>query len=204
MSVPKVLVCLANGVEEMEAVTAMDMLKRAGFQVTSASANPDGSLTIQGAQGICLIADCPLVKVADEEFDCIVLPGGAKGATTLGESALVIEMLKQQQRDQKWVAAICAAPALVIEKNNLFIDAHKTCHPFFKESIQNDKYNTKRVYNAYDHHLITSQGPGTAIEFAVEIIFVLAGKDVARKVVEPMVLLPHLHYDKRFATTNLA
>lgn len=139
------------------------------------------------------------MKVADEEFDCIVLPGGVEGATHLGESALVVEMIRQQQCDQKWVAAICAAPALVLEKNGLYPEAHKTCHPAFIDHIAEDKKNTRRVFTEHDHKLITSQGPGTALEFAVEIVYMLAGKEKAKEVVDPMVAIPSLHYDKKFA-----
>ncbi|WP_175401983.1 DJ-1/PfpI family protein, partial [Veronia pacifica] len=129
----------------------------------------------------------------------IVLPGGVEGATCLGDSALVVEMLKQQQCDQKWVAAICAAPALVLEKNGLFPDAYKSCHPAFIEQIPEAKRNTRRVMNDKDHKLITSQGPGSALEFAVEIVLTLAGKEKAAEVVAPMTVIPNLNYDKKFA-----
>ncbi|SKA47090.1 DJ-1 family glyoxalase III [Enterovibrio nigricans] len=199
MTTPSVLVCLAPGTEEMEAVTVIDIMVRAGFNVTTASAEENGELTLTCSRGVKLMADVPLVKVADEEFDCIVLPGGVEGATHLGESALVVEMIRQQQCDQKWVAAICAAPALVLEKNGLYPEAHKTCHPAFIDHIAEDKKNTRRVFTEHDHKLITSQGPGTALEFAVEIVYMLAGKEKAKEVVDPMVAIPSLHYDKKFA-----
>ncbi|MDD1783466.1 DJ-1/PfpI family protein [Enterovibrio sp. ZSDZ35] len=199
MTTPSVLVCLAPGTEEMEAVTVIDIMVRAGFNVTTASAEENGELTLTCSRGVKLIADVPLVKVADEEFDCIVLPGGVEGATHLGESALVVEMIRQQLCDQKWVAAICAAPALVLEKNGLFPEAHKTCHPAFIDRIPTDKQNSRRVFTEHDYKLITSQGPGTALEFAVEIVYMLAGKEKAKEVVGPMVAIPSLHYDKKFA-----
>ncbi|MEZ8130952.1 DJ-1 family glyoxalase III [Enterovibrio norvegicus] len=199
MTTPSVLVCLAPGTEEMEAVTVIDVMVRAGFNVTTASAAPNGELELTCSRGVRLIADAPLVKVADDEYDCIVIPGGVEGATCLGESALIIEMLRQQQCDQKWVAAICAAPALVLEKNGLYPDAYKSCHPAFVEHIAEDKRNTKRVFTDHDHKLISSQGPGTALEFAVEIVYVLAGKEKAAEVVGPMVIIPNLHYEQKFA-----
>lgn len=199
MTSASVLVCLAPGTEEMEAVTAIDIFVRAGFKVTIASAEENGELTLTCSRGVRLTADVPLVKVADEEFDCIVLPGGVDGASCLGDSALVVEMIRQQQCDQKWVAAICAAPALVLEKNGLFPSAYKTCHPAFIDHIPADKQNSRRVFTDHDHRLITSQGPGTALEFAVEIVYLLAGKEKARDVVGPMVCVPSLHYDKKFA-----
>ncbi len=195
----KILVCLANGIEEMEAVTVIDILVRAGFDVTTASADIEGQYEILCSRGVRLIADAPLVKVADEEFDCIVLPGGVEGATTLGESDLVIELIKQQQADKKWTAAICAAPALVLEKNQLYPLAHKTCHPAFLHQIAESMQMSRRTYTDPDHLLITSQGPGTALEFAVEIIFQLLGKEKAKEVTDPMCVIPNLHYDKKFA-----
>lgn len=199
MTTPSVLVCLVPGTEEIEAVTVIDVMVRAGFKVTTASAAEDGQLTLTCSRGVKLTADVPLVKVADKEFDCIVLPGGVEGATLLGESALVVEMIRQQQCDRKWVAAICAAPALVIEKNKLFPDAYKTCHPAFIDRIPSEKQNSRRVFTDHDHKLITSQGPGSALEFAIEIVYLLAGKEKAREVVDPMVIIPNLHYDKKFA-----
>ena len=199
MAKPRILVCLANGIEEMEAVTCIDLFIRAEFDVITASANKDGSLEILGSRGIRLFADQKLVDVVDDEFDCIVLPGGVEGATTLGESALVVAMLNQQICDRKWVAAICAAPALVIEKNKLHPLAHKTCHPAFIEQIAAEKQINRRVYSDPDHLLITSQGPGTALEFSVEIIFQLAGKKVAKTVTDPLVCIPTLHYEKKFS-----
>ncbi|WP_017006731.1 DJ-1/PfpI family protein, partial [Enterovibrio norvegicus] len=102
MTTPSVLVCLAPGTEEIEAVAVMDIMVRAGFNVTTASAAEDGDLTVTCSRGVKILADAPLVKVADEEYDCIVVPGGVEGATCLGESALVLEMLRQQHCDQKW------------------------------------------------------------------------------------------------------
>lgn len=199
MTIPHILVCLAQGTEEIEAICVIDVMVRAGFNVTTASADENGALILTGSRGIKLVADRPLVKVADQEFDCIVLPGGIDGATALGQSALVIEMLRQQECDEKWVAAICAAPALVLEKNGLFKDAYKTCHPAFIHQVPEKKRNFHRVYTSYDHKLITSQGPGTALEFAIEIVYILAGKEKAHEVVTPMVMLPTLNYEKKFA-----
>lgn len=199
MSQHNVLVILAPGSEEMEAVTVIDIMVRAGFNVTTASAASDGALTITCSRGVRLVCDVPLVKVADSEFDCIILPGGVEGATLLGESDLVVEMIKQQQCDQKWVAAICAAPALVLEKNGLFPEAYISCHPAFIDQIPTERQNTRRVMNDRDHKLITSQGPGSALEFAVEIVYTLAGKEKAKEVTDPMTVIPNLNYHQKFA-----
>lgn len=194
----KVLVLLANGSEDMEAVISIDILDRAGFSVTTASAEPDGVLTVKCAHGVTITADKKLVDVADEEFDCIVLPGGLPGSETFRDSALVVELIKQQICDEKWVAAICAAPAFVLAHHGLYPKAYMTGYPGTQDKIP-DAYRkaNKRVVVDANHYLITSQGPGTAQEFALEIVSRLAGKEKAFEVGGAMVLLPVIAYSDK-------
>ncbi|MUK63829.1 DJ-1 family protein [Aliivibrio fischeri] len=190
----KILVCIAPGTEELEAITVIDILERAKFDVTVASTAFDGSLTMKAAQRVMLTADVKLVEVADEEFDCIVLPGGLKGSENFRDSTLLIEMLKQQKYDEKWVAAICAAPAIVLQHHNLYPDALMTCYPSFMETIPEKNRRIKRVFTDVLNHLITSQGPGSALEFAMEIVTTLAGKELTAKLAADLVTLPNLNY----------
>ncbi|MCE7537219.1 DJ-1 family glyoxalase III [Aliivibrio fischeri] len=190
----KILVCIAPGTEELEAITVIDILERAKFDVTVASTAFDGSLTMKAAQRVVLTADVKLVEVADEEFDCIVLPGGLKGSENFRDSTLLIEMLKQQKYDEKWVAAICAAPAIVLQHHNLYPDALMTCYPSFMEAIPEKNRRIKRVFTDVLNHLITSQGPGSALEFAMEIVTTLAGKELTAKLAAELVTLPNLNY----------
>lgn len=190
----KILVCIAPGTEELEAITVIDILERAKFDVTVASTAFDGSLTMKAAQRVMLTADVKLVEVADEEFDCIVLPGGLKGSENFRDSTLLIEMLKQQKYDEKWVAAICAAPAIVLQHHNLYPDALMTCYPSFMETIPEKNRRIKRVFTDVLNHLITSQGPGSALEFAMEIVTTLAGKELTAKLAAELVTLPNLNY----------
>lgn len=190
----KILVCLAPGTEELEAITVIDILERAKFDVTIASTAFDGALTMKAAQRVTLTADVKLVEVADEEFDCIVLPGGLKGAENFRDSTLLIEMLKQQKYDGKWVAAICAAPAVVLQHHNLYPDARMTCYPSFMNTIPKDNLRIKRVFTDVLNHLITSQGPGSALEFAMEIVTLLGGKELTAKLAADLVTLPNLNY----------
>ncbi|WP_394136141.1 DJ-1 family glyoxalase III [Aliivibrio fischeri] len=190
----KILVCIAPGTEELEAITVINILERAKFDVTVASTAFDGSLTMKAAQRVMLTADVKLVEVADEEFDCIVLPGGLKGSENFRDSTLLIEMLKQQKYDEKWVAAICAAPAIVLQHHNLYPDALMTCYPSFMETIPEKNRRIKRVFTDVLNHLITSQGPGSALEFAMEIVTTLAGKELTAKLAADLVTLPNLNY----------
>lgn len=192
----KVLVPIAPGTEEMEAITIIDIMVRAGFDVTVASADFDGALTMKASRGVTLTADCKLVDIADNEFDVIALPGGVGGSEVFRDSTLLVEMVRQHKYDGKLLAAICAAPALVLQHHQLYPDALMTCHPSFKSHISENRWRDKRVTMDINHNLITSQGPGTALEFAIEIIIALCGKEKAWEVAEPMVTNPTLHYHK--------
>lgn len=189
----RVLIPIAPGTEEMEAVTLIDILVRAGYKVTVASADFEGKLTMKASRGVMLSADCKLVDIADEEFDLIALPGGVGGSEVFRDSTLLVEMVKQQKYDGRWMAAICAAPALVLQHHDIYPQAIMTCHPSFKDAIAENRWRTKRVTVDINHKLITSQGPGSAFEFAMEIIIQLSGKAHAWSVAEPMVPLPNLH-----------
>lgn len=192
----RVLIPIASGTEEMEAITIIDVMVRAGYDVVVASADFDGNLTMKASRGVTLTADCKLVEVADDLFDAVILPGGAQGAAHLRDSQLLVEIVRQQKYDGRWVAAICAAPALVLQSHQLYPDALMTCHPDFQSHIAAEKWRARRVTIDVNHKLITSQGPGTALEFAIEIIVQLSGKALAADVVEPMIPLPTLHYHK--------
>ncbi len=192
----KILVPIAPGSEEMEAVTIIDIMVRAGYEVVVASADFEGKLAMKASRGVTLTADCPLVAVADESFDAIVLPGGVGGAETFRDSTLLVEMLRQQMYDGKLVAAICAAPALVLAHHQLYPKALMTGHPNFRDAIPAEQWRDKRVTTDINHNLITSQGPGSALEFAMEIVIHFSGKEHAWTIAEPMVTLPTLHYHK--------
>ncbi|MDC0609936.1 DJ-1/PfpI family protein [Vibrio sp.] len=197
----KILVPIAPGTEEMEAVTIIDILVRADYDVTVASAAFDGNLSITASRGVELKAQTRLIDIADEQFDAVVLPGGVKGAETFRDNDLLVEIVKQQKYDGRLVAAICAAPAVVLQHHNLFPNAIMTCHPDFQNAIPSDKWRSKRVTYDINDNLLTSQGPGTALEFAMEIIILFSGKEFAWKIAEPMVVNPTLNY-QQFGNTQ--
>lgn len=187
------LVCLAPGSEELEAVTAIDLLVRAGVNVTTASVAGDGNLTLRCSRGVNILADAALVDVADEEYDAIVLPGGLKGAECFRDSPLLVEKVRHLTMTGKLVAAICAAPALVLEYHDLFPVANMTGSPSLKEQISPNKWMEKRVMFDPRVNLLTSQGPGTAIEFSLKMIDLLVGKEKAAEVAAQLVLYPGVH-----------
>ncbi|MEZ8823480.1 DJ-1 family glyoxalase III [Vibrio amylolyticus] len=192
----KILVPIAPGTEEMEAVTIIDIMVRAGYDVVVASADYSGELTMKASRGVTLTADCRLVDIADDEFDAVILSGGVAGAEVFRDSPILMEIVKQHKYDDKLIAAICAAPALVLQHHELYPTALMTCHPNFQDLIEEPYLRQKRVTIDVNHNLITSQGPGTALEFAIEIIIHLSGKAFAWSVAEPLVPLPTLHYFK--------
>lgn len=192
----KVLVPIAPGSEEMEAITIIDMMVRAGYEVVVASADFDGKLTMKASRGVTLTADCKLVDVADDEFDAVILPGGVEGSEVFRDSTVLVEIVRQQMYEGKLVAAICAAPALVLAHHGFYPDALMTCHPSFESHIPKQNWRVKRVTYDINSNLLTSQGPGTALEFAMEIIILLSGKAHAWTVAEPMVTIPTLQYHK--------
>ncbi|NCH42786.1 protein deglycase YajL [Cronobacter sakazakii] len=182
------LVCLAPGTEETEAVTTIDLLVRGGIIVTTASVASDGNLTITCSRGVRLLVDAPLVEVADGDFDVIVLPGGLKGAEAFRDSPLLVETVRQFHLSGRIVAAICAAAGTVLVPHELFPIGNMTGFPALKETIPDDQWQDKRVVWDPRVNLLTSQGPGTAIDFALKIIDLLVGREKAHEVAGQLVL----------------
>ncbi|QHB33575.1 protein deglycase YajL [Yersinia canariae] len=187
------LVCLAPGSEETEAVTTIDILVRAGISVTTASVAGDGALEITCSRGVRLLADARLVDVADQKFDVVVLPGGIKGAECLRDSPLLVATVEQAHKEGRLVAAICAAPALVLEHHKLFPVGNMTGFPALKDKIDPTKWMDQRVVYDRRVNLVTSQGPGTSIDFALKIVFLLLGREKAEEIAWQLVLPPGIY-----------
>ena len=182
------LVCLAPGSEETEAVTTIDLLVRGGINVTTASVASDGNLAITCSRGVKLLADAPLVTLADGDFDVIVLPGGLKGAEYFRDSTLLVETVRQFHLSGRIVAAICATAATVLVPHNLFPIGNMTGFPALQDKIPAEQWQDKRVVWDPRVNLLTSQGPGTSIDFALKIIDVLVGREKAHEVAKQLVI----------------
>ena len=193
-----VLVCLAHGSEEIEAVTTIDLLVRAGLKVTTASVESDGTREIVCSRGVRLLADAPLVEVADNDFAAIVLPGGLKGAETFRDSPLLVETVRQCHLSGNIVAAICAAPGTVLVPHDLFPVGNMTGFPGLKHTIPEEKWMERRVVWDPRVNLLTSQGPGTAIDFALKLIDLLVDKEQAREVASQLVLAAGIYNYQEF------
>ncbi|MEM5871942.1 MAG: DJ-1/PfpI family protein [Candidatus Aenigmatarchaeota archaeon] len=175
----KVLITLADGFEEIEALATADILKRAGVDVVLAGV--PGTM-VKGRSGIRIIADKRIDDIKSEEFDCIVLPGGYPGYVNLGKSKRVIELVKDFDKQKKLVAAICASPS-ILAKAGILEDKKATIYPGMEREIPRPRSEKVVV----DEHVITSQGPGTTIDFALEIVKNLLGKNYAEKIKKQIV-----------------
>ncbi len=171
MSQKRVLVLLAPGFEELEAISVIDILRRAGLEVLVAG-TISGPIT--SARNIRISPDTTLDEVFDEVFDLIVLPGGVDGTENLANDPRVVEILRRQIASDRLIGAICAAPT-VLDRHGLIDGKNITCHPSCRETIGKARLSGDRVVQ--DGRLVTSQGPGTAIEFAYKLIELLIGKD---------------------------
>mmetsp|Transcript_91229 Transcript_91229/g.142418 ORF Transcript_91229/g.142418 Transcript_91229/m.142418 type:complete len:188 (-) Transcript_91229:146-709(-) len=182
----KVLVPIADDSEEIETACITDTLVRCGASVVVASVS--GKLEVKMSRGLKIVADVLIQDVKDKvaEFDAIVLPGGMPGATRLSECAELTEMLKAQSGAQKVTAAMCASPAVVLAAHDM-LPASATCYPADKfKDILGAKRKDDLVVK--DGHIITSQGPGTSILFALEIAESLFGKEKADEVGKAMLV----------------
>ncbi len=179
----KVLVPIADGTEEIEAVCIIDVLRRAGAQVTVASV---GALQITASRGVKIVADRLIADCAGENYDLIVLPGGIPGAEHLRDSAPLVSMLKTQRREGKLYGAICASPAVVLHTHGLLNPSRATCHPGFAEVMGESAVMDSRV--VVDGNCVTSRAPGTAIEFALTLVSLLYGEETAEAVAGPMLV----------------
>lgn len=172
MSGRKVLVLLAPGYEELEAVAVIDVLRRAGIDVTVA-----GLVTgpVPSARGVKIVPDRYIDEVTGQDYDLVVLPGGIEGTENLSRDERVIGILRDQLASGRLVGAICAAPATVLERHGMTRGRVITCHPVCQDAIEQAELSSERVVQ--DGSLVTSQAPGTAVEFALRLVELLAGKE---------------------------
>ena len=168
-----VLVPLAEGFEELEAVTIIDLLVRAGVEVTSAGlqAGP-----IRASRGVVIVPDTSLDEALKHEYDMLVLPGGMPGAQHLDEDPRIAALLRRMADAGRYTAAICAAPK-VLANAGLLKGREVTSYPGFvdKMELPDTRYSQEPVVQ--DGKIITSRGPGTAMDFTLTLIECLCGKD---------------------------
>lgn len=175
----KVLVAIADGTEELEAVTIIDVLRRAKADVTVASV---GNKQVTASRGVNLVADAVISECVGKVYDLIALPGGMPGAEHLRDSKELTDMLKAQAASGRLYAAICASPAVALKPLGLLKDKKATCYP----SLLSELDNPEQAKVVVDGNCITSQGPATALEFSLKLLELLFDKQKSHEVANAM------------------
>jgi 4-methyl-5(b-hydroxyethyl)-thiazole monophosphate biosynthesis len=168
-----VLVPLAQGCEELEAITITDLLVRAGIKVTTCGLDEQ---PVKASRGTTIIPDTTIDKVMDQSFDLIVLPGGLPGSDKLRDNSLIQSLIKKQASENKYVGAICAAPK-ALEKAGLLDGKTATSFPGVLDALQNDKITITENPVEIDGNIVTSRSAGTAMDFALSLIELLEGRE---------------------------
>lgn len=181
-----VLVPIANGSEELEAITIVDVLRRAEANVTLASIEEGTEIT--ASRQTRIVADCLLSDCIDQEFDLIAIPGGMPGADRLSQCKMLIDKLREQAQGDKYYSAICAAPEVVLARNGLLEGRKATGHPMFRSALDVPDESSPVVI---DGNCVTSQGAGTALEFSLTLVESLFGAERRQTVAESLVVKPN-------------
>ncbi len=180
---PRALLLLPEGAEEMEVVITVDVLRRGGIDVVLAALGE--AVPIRCSRGVYIRPDSRLVEV-DGDFDVLILPGGAEGVRRLCASKLVGHMLRAREEADALVAAICAAP-LALRHHEAFIGRRMTCHPSVESRVMEHGERGSGAV-VIDGNLITSRGPGTSFDFSLALLAILRGEGLAATVEKPLML----------------
>ena len=164
---------LANGFEEIEALAPLDLLRRAGVEVTTVGV---GGEMIRGSHGIVVQADMPDTMYMDTDPEMIILPGGMPGSKNLDESRIVDAAVKTAARKGAYIAAICAAP-FILGKRGLLEGKEAICYPGFEEQLTGAKISEEKVVR--DGNFITAAGMGVAVDFGLKLVEVLKDAQTA-------------------------
>lgn len=190
MTIPRVLVPVSDGTEEIEAVCIVDVLRRAGADVTVARVpSPQGTgLELTASRGLRLTADTALAECADRIWDAVVLPGGLPGAEHLRDDETLVALLHAHDGAGRLLGAICAAPVTILAEHGFLAGRHATCFPSLADWLPAGSHADARV--VVDGNLVTSQGPGTALEFAVALVGLLCGEAKGDEIAAQLLLPP--------------
>ncbi len=175
---PRVLIPIADGSEDIESVTLIDVLRRAGAAVTIASV--EAQTRIRAARGTLITADALIEDCQDGDWDLIALPGGMPGADHLHDSAPLRGLLRAQHERERPLAAVCAAPARVLGRHGLLQGRRATCYPGFEGDLLGARIENAAVVR--DGHITTSRGPATAMAFALSLVGQLHGAELAQEI----------------------
>ena len=178
------LVILADGCEETEAVTIVDVLRRGGIDVTTASLS--GDTRVVGAHNVAILADAPFAPETAADYDAVALPGGMRCMEALRSRAYVLAALRSAAAAGRIVAALCASPA-VLGAAGLLEDRRYCCYPGIEAQIADGVY-VPEAAAVSDGNIVTGAGPGTAAAFSLDLLEALAGRETRDKVAAAMLL----------------
>ena len=176
------LVLLADGFEDVEAVTVIDVLRRGGVEVVTAAVGD--SLAVKSAHGVTMTADALFAEAGAADYDALVLPGGGVGTANLKASEPVLERLRRQRDDERLICAICAAPTVLVAAGVLAPGRQVTCYPSCAVELDRPCAGVPVVQ---DGNVITGQAPGSSMLFALVVLQALCGEAVARKIARGLV-----------------
>ena len=179
----KVYVFLANGFEDVEALIPVDVLRRGGIDVTTVSVAGDSQL-VESAHGVRLFADALFADCNFGDADLLLLPGGMPGASNLFEHSGLCSALKAHAAAGRRLAAICAAPAVVLGQLGLLQGRRATCYPGFEHLLHGAVYTAELCTT--DGNITTGEGPAAAFPFAYELLSLLADRETSDQVAEGM------------------
>lgn len=182
----RVFALIANGSEETECLVVVDLLKRAGIDVPLVSIHEEKEII--SSHNIKIIADNCIKDVIFSDYDGIFIPGGMPGSEYISSNKVVINALKTADEENKIIAAICAAPGVVLGRHGLLKGRKATCYPGFEKELVNDTYVDVGVIK--DGNIITSRGLGYALDLGLEIIKTLLGEEEAKRIKK------QIQYDK--------
>ncbi|PID42192.1 MAG: DJ-1 family protein [Proteobacteria bacterium] len=179
----KILVPIADGTEMIEALSVVDIFRRAGAHVDLASV---GNKVTTSSHEVRIEADKLIEECLDEEYDLVVIPGGIPGSENLKNSSALTTILKKQYEANKLYGAICAAPAVVLGYHGLLEGKKATCHPLYLNEISGETVKDEKVVQ--DGNCVTSQGAGTAIDFSLALLARVMGTEKMKEVAKGLAL----------------
>ncbi|HAE62071.1 MAG TPA: DJ-1 family protein [Eubacteriaceae bacterium] len=179
----KAAIFLAEGFEEIEALATVDVLRRGGIDVKTVSVT--GKFDVEGAHGITVLTDILFEDTDFHGVDILILPGGMPGTRNLEKHSGLIDLIKRFHKDNKWIAAICAAPK-ILGKLGLLKGQVATCYPGFEKDLEGAILSDESV--VLSSQFITSRGAGTAVLFGLKIVELLKNKETADELKEKMIV----------------
>jgi 4-methyl-5(b-hydroxyethyl)-thiazole monophosphate biosynthesis len=178
---------LAEGFEEIEALTVVDVMRRAGMELVTVSVT--SNKVVKGAHSIPVTADATVDEIDAYDAEWLIVPGGMPGATNVAACGKVNDMLKKQQEKGGNIAAICAAPAVVLAPLGILRGENATCYPSFEPALEKGGATHIDQRVVVSNNIITSNGPSSALPFALAIVAASLGDDVATSVASGMLLV---------------